>query len=575
LISDFDLKLIGGRAREYLNSLLIHVNAAPSSHQDKNGLVERHWQTILAMARNWLASAELPASFWFYAVHRAAEVCNYFPYKLEKGTFITPFELVHKVKPDLRVLFPMFGLAAVRRDRLGDTSLNKFEPQSVFMIAVGRCQNSNGLQFYNPANGTFVSSIDYKFQLHPTSGAHFNFKYQPGVFVYRLDETTMIFTTKLTLDSDVLIHTHFPPSRAKVIGIPCYASPDIYTVLFADGTIAKYSHQNNILEAAPTPVTPSQIQSSLPSWIQSGVNATLFLSHMTKLRHGKLLHTEDDKWFFCPGHTLDLAKGILLSDFSANCQEFLDTGQLYRGHTKFKRVYHTRHQIHLCDSVLRHVLAHGLSTLITPSSLSAHQKLSTTDQLIWNAAYDEEFDGLTSLPTWEVLTEDQYKKLGVGMKALPSMAIDTIKYDSINKPKRAKYRIVVLGNHDYHPWSKSSTEASVMSQLELHLLTSLAISQRRVLKNCDIKQAFVQSSLPDDEVYYVKPPKGCPHSAPGTYWRLLRSLYGLRRAPKLWYDRLSSFLKSMGLKQSSTSPCIFSGSLIVGGSSYLHRFIHR
>jgi hypothetical protein len=50
LISDFDLKLIGGKAREYLNSLLIHVNAATSSHQDRNGLVERHWQTMLAMA---------------------------------------------------------------------------------------------------------------------------------------------------------------------------------------------------------------------------------------------------------------------------------------------------------------------------------------------------------------------------------------------------------------------------------------------------------------------------------------------------------------------------------------------
>lgn len=29
LISDFDLKLIGGTARDYLNSLLIHINAAP------------------------------------------------------------------------------------------------------------------------------------------------------------------------------------------------------------------------------------------------------------------------------------------------------------------------------------------------------------------------------------------------------------------------------------------------------------------------------------------------------------------------------------------------------------------
>jgi hypothetical protein len=37
LISNF-----GGKAREYLNSLQIHVNAAPAYHQDKNGLVERH-----------------------------------------------------------------------------------------------------------------------------------------------------------------------------------------------------------------------------------------------------------------------------------------------------------------------------------------------------------------------------------------------------------------------------------------------------------------------------------------------------------------------------------------------------
>jgi hypothetical protein len=78
IISDFDLKLVGGRARQYLNSLLVHVNVAPSYRQDKNGLAECHWQTIVSMARNWLASAEFPSTFWLYAVRHAAEVCNYF-----------------------------------------------------------------------------------------------------------------------------------------------------------------------------------------------------------------------------------------------------------------------------------------------------------------------------------------------------------------------------------------------------------------------------------------------------------------------------------------------------------------
>jgi len=78
IVTDFDTKLVGGLARTYLNSLLVHVNAAPPYRQDKNGLAERHWQTIVSMARNWLASAELPASFWFYAVRRAVEVVTIF-----------------------------------------------------------------------------------------------------------------------------------------------------------------------------------------------------------------------------------------------------------------------------------------------------------------------------------------------------------------------------------------------------------------------------------------------------------------------------------------------------------------
>jgi hypothetical protein len=118
--------------------------------------------------------------------------------------------------------------------------------------------------------------------------------------------------------------------------------------------------------------------------------------------------------------------------------------------------------------------------------------MSTTDQTIWDEAYFEEFDGLASLPTWEVLTEEQFKTLSKGVKALPSMAFATIKYDAFHRPKRAKYRIVVLGNHDPHTWSKDSTTAPVMSQLELRLLTALALSNHRVLKNCDIKQAFIQ-----------------------------------------------------------------------------------
>jgi hypothetical protein len=178
-------------------------------------------------------------------------------------------------------------LAAVRREWVGDTSLSKFDSQTLPMIAVGKCPLSDGLQFYNPVNGTFVSSIDYRFQYHTTSGTKFGFKYQPGLFIYRLDESNNILTPRFPLDSEVLVHSHSPPHRAKIVGIPTYQRPDVYTVLFQDGSITEYSAVDNLLEAAPI---TSDIQEPIlfPHWITNDANATLFLESMSKPRHGKL-----------------------------------------------------------------------------------------------------------------------------------------------------------------------------------------------------------------------------------------------------------------------------------------------
>jgi hypothetical protein len=363
----------------------------------------------------------------------------YFPTKQVNGDIITPFELVHHQKPDLRVLFKMFSLAAVHRERQGDCRIQKFESQSIPMIAVGRCQNSNGLQFYNPANGTFVSSIDYKLQPIVTSGVKFGYAYQPGTFIYHLDETTTMHTPTFSLDPKVYVHTHSPPHLATVIGIPTYECPDVYTVSFSDGSIAEYSESSRLLEAAPTisPIVPVL----LPHWLKYDVNVTLFLSDMSKPRHGKLFRDSNHQWIFCPGKTIDWTKGITLPDISASIQSLLDTGQLFKGHKKFNKVYQAHSQIQLEDSVLRHVSAHGLQSLLAPTSLHKHATFSPRDKVIWDSAYDEEYDGLNNLPTWDIVSESDFKRLHQIAKALPSMALACIKYDEFNKPKRAKYRI--------------------------------------------------------------------------------------------------------------------------------------
>jgi hypothetical protein len=60
------------------------------------------------------------------------------------------------------------------------------------------------------------------------------------------------------------------------------------------------------------------------------------------------------------------------------------------------------------------------------------------------------------------------------------------------------------------------------------MLTALAVQHKRTLKQGDCKLAFIQATLPPDELTVVKPPVGCPLSGNGTYWRLKKSLLPVR-----------------------------------------------
>ena len=93
-----------------------------------------------------------------------------------------------------------------------------------------------------------------------------------------------------------------------------------------------------------------------------------------------------------------------------------------------------------------HISAKGLTSTDVPT-LIQHKLLNKINRKIWNDAYFEEYDGPQDLPAWTTITEEQYQRIKhkVG-RLLPTMAISTLKYDENGQPKRAKYRIVVLGN---------------------------------------------------------------------------------------------------------------------------------
>ena len=212
----------------------------------------------------------------------------------------------------------------------------------------------------------------------------------------------------------------------------------------------------------------------------------------------------------------------------------------------------------------RKVSAKNLNVLEAPTLLK-HYKLHPDDKKTWDESYQEEYQGLVDIDTWDVITEEDYQKAKhIYGNLLPTMAISVIKYDGNGKPDRAKYRIVALGNLDPHAWHKNDCFAPVLSQLELRLLTSLAVSKKCIPKSGDITQAFCQTFLPQNENYICRPPPGCPLTPKGSYWHLKKTLYGLKRSPRHFYDLVKKKLEAIGMKQHPYSPCMFYGELIPG-----------
>ena len=57
---DFDPRLIEGKAAALLRTYETRVCAAPPHCQDKNGLVERRWQSLTKMARSFFDRGKAP-----------------------------------------------------------------------------------------------------------------------------------------------------------------------------------------------------------------------------------------------------------------------------------------------------------------------------------------------------------------------------------------------------------------------------------------------------------------------------------------------------------------------------------
>ena len=100
------------------------------------------------------------------------------------------------------------------------------------------------------------------------------------------------------------------------------------------------------------------------------------------------------------------------------------------------------------------------------------------------------------------------------IQAIPSRFLYRWKYNQDGMSCRQKSRVVVQGFHEADTGADKA--APVASQESVHLLIANAANKGLMLRQVDIKTAFLQARMErDDPDVYVIPPKGFPNAKRG------------------------------------------------------------
>ena len=129
-----------------------------------------------------------------------------------------------------------------------------------------------------------------------------------------------------------------------------------------------------------------------------------------------------------------------------------------------------------------------------------------------------------------------------------------IKYFANGEIEKLKARLLINGKDEWLTIEETFSPCAYKETLLFFI--ALAIFFGLPLHEMDIVAAFLYSIL-ETPVYCRMPPEFRDENGEYIYWVLFKSLYGMRRAPRNFYDHLISILKAAGYLCAPFDNCVF------------------
>jgi hypothetical protein len=121
---------------------------------------------------------------------------------------------------------------------------------------------------------------------------------------------------------------------------------------------------------------------------------------------------------------------------------------------------------------------------------------------------------------------------------------------------RNKARLVAKGYSQEEGVDFDETFAPVARLEAIRIFLAFAAHHEFKVYQMDVKSAFLNGEL-EEVVYVYQPPGFINEEKPHWVYRLNKALYGLRQAPRAWYDTLTKHLLNNGFKRGTIDNTLF------------------
>ncbi|GKA38243.1 retrovirus-related pol polyprotein from transposon TNT 1-94 [Tanacetum coccineum] len=168
----------------------------------------------------------------------------------------------------------------------------------------------------------------------------------------------------------------------------------------------------------------------------------------------------------------------------------------------------------------------------------------------WIKAMQDELHQFDRLQVWE-LVDKPFGKTVIKLKWLWKN-----KKDEDQTIIHNKARLVAKGYAQEDGIAFEESFAPVARLEAVRIFVAYVAHKSFPIYQMDVKTAFHNGPL-KEEVYVAQPDGIVDLDHPEKIYRLRKSLYGFKQAPRAWYDKLSNFLMSKGFTKGTINPNLF------------------